>query len=56
MSETEEKDSEETCWLVETKNDEGGVCVITERCKGCEFCIEYCPTGALKQSEDTTEK
>ncbi len=55
MSE-EEDSSGQRCWSVETKNKNGSVCVITERCKGCEFCIDFCPTGALEQSDDTTEK
>jgi 2-oxoglutarate ferredoxin oxidoreductase subunit delta len=28
----------------------GKVIVVTERCKGCEFCINYCPRGILKMS------
>ncbi len=58
MTEDEEKEEnpDQKCWQVETGNKEGSVCVITERCKGCEFCIDFCPTGALEQSEDTTEK
>ena len=58
MGKKEEKEvsSDQKCYLVETKNKEGSVCVITERCKGCEFCIDFCPVGALEQSEETTEK
>ncbi|MFP4185852.1 MAG: ferredoxin family protein [Thermoplasmata archaeon] len=54
--EMEDKKSEERCYPVETNNKEGSVCVITERCKGCEFCIEFCPVGALEKSDETTEK
>ena len=28
----------------------GTVTIIEERCKGCEFCIEYCPRNVLKMS------
>ncbi len=29
----------------------GQVYVIVERCKGCDFCIEFCPRDVLEQSE-----
>ncbi len=44
------------CYPVEGKNKEGDVCVITERCKGCGFCIDFCPVGALDYSDQITEK
>ncbi|MFW6142423.1 MAG: 4Fe-4S dicluster domain-containing protein [Candidatus Saliniplasma sp.] len=56
MSKEKEENSDIVCWDVETKKKKGGVCLIPERCKGCGFCIEFCPVGALKTSEDTTEK
>jgi len=28
----------------------GTVRVRAERCKGCELCVEYCPTGVLAMS------
>lgn len=57
MSEKEEENqSDKKCYHVETKNKEGDVCVITERCKGCGFCIEFCPVNALEYSDETTEK
>ncbi len=60
MSEKEEDDDEngsgERCYPAESKNREGSICVIPERCKGCGFCIEFCPVQALEASEDTTEK
>ena len=34
----------------------GEVQVIVERCKGCEFCVEYCPRGVLAMSEDFNAK
>ena len=34
----------------------GRVHVIVERCKQCNFCIDYCPTSVLEYSTDTNEK
>ncbi|MFW6040663.1 MAG: 4Fe-4S dicluster domain-containing protein [Thermoplasmatota archaeon] len=57
MSEKKEnKKPTAKCYQVKHKNKEGAVCVITERCKGCGFCIEFCPVNALEYSEETTEK
>ena len=30
--------------------------VIAERCKGCNFCIEFCPQHALYQTTETNNK
>ena len=30
--------------------------VIAERCKGCGFCIEFCPQHILYQSAETNSK
>jgi 2-oxoglutarate ferredoxin oxidoreductase subunit delta len=30
----------------------GTVYIIKDRCKGCGWCIEYCPKKILKKSED----
>ncbi len=34
----------------------GKVYVIEERCKGCEFCIEFCPRKVLEESEKFNSK
>ena len=34
----------------------GRVHVISERCKQCNFCINYCPTKVLEYSEDINAK
>ena len=34
----------------------GSVVITVERCKGCGFCIEFCPTDALKFSEQYNAK
>lgn len=30
--------------------------IVQEQCKGCEFCIEFCPTGVLAVSKDYNAK
>jgi 2-oxoglutarate ferredoxin oxidoreductase subunit delta len=34
----------------------GHVFVIPERCKGCSFCIEFCPRQVLAESNDMNAK
>lgn len=34
----------------------GTVHLLTERCKGCELCIEYCPTDVLTLSSEFNVK
>ena len=34
----------------------GQVFVIPERCKGCSFCIEFCPRDVLEESQDINQK
>ena len=34
----------------------GRVHVIAERCKECNFCINYCPTNVLEYSTDINAK
>ena len=34
----------------------GQVYVIPERCKGCDFCIQFCPVHMLEFSADTNAK
>lgn len=34
----------------------GKVYIIKERCKGCGFCIEYCPKHTLRVSKEFNEK
>ena len=34
----------------------GKVCFQTERCKGCGFCIEFCPVKVLEFSKDYNKK
>ncbi|MEI6093734.1 MAG: 4Fe-4S binding protein, partial [bacterium] len=34
----------------------GKVCFQTERCKGCGFCVEFCPVKVLEFSKDYNKK
>ena len=34
----------------------GRVVIIADRCKGCGFCVEYCPKDVLVMSEDFNRK
>jgi len=34
----------------------GAVEVDVERCKGCGFCVEFCPSGALELSKAFNKK
>ena len=34
----------------------GRVLIDKERCKGCDYCVEFCPRGALRMSEELSPK
>jgi 2-oxoglutarate ferredoxin oxidoreductase subunit delta len=34
----------------------GQVYVVKERCKGCEFCVHYCPCDVLAMSDEFNAK
>lgn len=34
----------------------GKVFIIEDRCKGCSFCVEYCPQGVLEMSKHFNKK
>jgi 2-oxoglutarate ferredoxin oxidoreductase subunit delta len=38
------------------KKARGTVVVIAARCKGCGFCIEFCPTKCLEFSDEYNTK
>jgi 2-oxoglutarate ferredoxin oxidoreductase subunit delta len=38
------------------KKGVGSVVITVERCKGCGFCVEFCPTDALKLSDQYNNK
>ena len=34
----------------------GQVHIMSERCKGCGFCIQFCPHQVLAESDETNQK
>jgi 2-oxoglutarate ferredoxin oxidoreductase subunit delta len=40
----------------QVKIPHGRVVIIADRCKGCKFCVEYCPKEVLIMSEDFNSK
>jgi 2-oxoglutarate ferredoxin oxidoreductase subunit delta len=34
----------------------GNIQILKERCKGCGFCVEYCPQHVLEVSEEFNSK
>ncbi|MCX8010930.1 MAG: ferredoxin family protein [Ignavibacteria bacterium] len=38
------------------KKQLGNVVISVDRCKGCGFCIEFCPSEALKFSDSYNSK
>ena len=34
----------------------GQVIIVKDRCKGCEFCVQYCPRGVLGMSKGFNAK
>ena len=42
--------------LDKVKIPQGDVYVVVERCKGCGFCVEYCPKDVLALSKEFNRK
>ncbi len=40
----------------EIKIPRGKIHLIVDRCKGCEFCVEFCPREVLEMSTDFNTK
>ncbi len=41
---------------VQTKKANGRVVISAERCKGCGFCVEFCPPDVLELSTEYNSK
>jgi 2-oxoglutarate ferredoxin oxidoreductase subunit delta len=40
----------------EVKIPHGEIHIIKDRCKGCSFCVEFCPKNVLEMSEEYNMK
>jgi 2-oxoglutarate ferredoxin oxidoreductase subunit delta len=38
------------------KIKKGDIHILPDRCKGCAFCVEYCPKDVLEMSEEFNKK
>ena len=38
------------------QSPKGTVIIIRDRCKGCGFCVEFCPRAALRTSDELSSK
>ena len=41
---------------IKPKKVQGSVYIFFERCKGCAFCVEFCPTKCLELSKEFNAK
>lgn len=42
--------------IEQQKIPRGRIHILKERCKGCNFCVEYCPRDVLEVSEEFNTK
>jgi 2-oxoglutarate ferredoxin oxidoreductase subunit delta len=42
--------------IQQVKIPQGEIHLIIERCKGCEFCVQFCPRGVLQMSPEFNAK
>ncbi len=56
MKETKPKYWRKPLNLHEFKIPLGEIHILKSRCKGCGFCVEYCPKNVLEMSEEFNSK
>ncbi|MBL7108470.1 MAG: 4Fe-4S binding protein [Candidatus Cloacimonetes bacterium] len=56
MKETRAKYWRKSLNLSEFKIPKGKIHILKDRCKGCGFCVEYCPNDVLELSEKFNAK
>jgi 2-oxoglutarate ferredoxin oxidoreductase subunit delta len=42
--------------LTDIRIPHGVLHILKERCKGCNYCIEYCPQGVLAESDERNSR
>jgi 2-oxoglutarate ferredoxin oxidoreductase subunit delta len=42
--------------IEKVETPEAEIYIIKDRCKGCGFCIEFCPMSVLEESDEINEK
>jgi 2-oxoglutarate ferredoxin oxidoreductase subunit delta len=42
--------------IQQVKIPRGEIHLIIDRCKGCEFCVQFCPRGVLQMSKEFNAK
>ena len=52
----DQKSNGEAVETTKKKKFRGEVYIDIERCKGCGFCVEFCPTHTLAQSHEINSK
>lgn len=42
--------------IEKAKRPKAEIHIINDQCKGCGFCIQFCPKNVLEESEETNQK
>jgi 2-oxoglutarate ferredoxin oxidoreductase subunit delta len=52
----QDQSSNPKIYFGDLKPKKGKIHIVTDRCKGCGFCVEYCPREVLEMSEEFNVK